>query len=389
MTPRRLIYFDNNATTRTAPAVVEAMHPYWSDAFYNPASLAGECNGIRRPLDLAVEQLAELLNASPEEFTLTSGATEANNWVIQSVAAEQLKETGKCHILISAIEHPSVIDTAAELSLRDPRIKIEKVPVSRQGVIDLDTLHHMLHSDTTLVSVMFANNETGVIQPVLEASQIVKGKVGQCLFHSDATQAVGKVPVDLECLDCVDFLSLSAHKFHGPKGIGALFSRRGIRLASWMHGGSQQGGRRAGTENPALAAGLARAIELLGSKQQIQDRAVRIAKLRDRLEVGLMCIQPGIQILGHGTRRLANTLLMAFPFSEGEMLVHQLLDQGIVASTGAACSNGSDRPSHVVMSMGFAYSLARNVIRISLSEETDEAEIDRCIEVISSAILQL
>lgn len=383
-----MIYLDNNATTRTAPAVVEAMQPYWSDSFYNPTSLAAEITGVRRPLDLAVDQLAGLLNASPDEFTLTSGATEANNWVMQSVAAEQLREAGKCHMLISAIEHPSIIDTAAELSLRDPRIIIEQVPVSRQGVLDLDALHQMLHSDTALVSLMFANNETGVIQPVLEASQIVKGKVHQCLFHSDATQAVGKIPVDLEDLDCVDFLSLSAHKFQGPKGIGALFSRRGIRLASWMHGGSQQGGRRAGTENPALAAGLAKAIELLGSRQQIENRAECIAKLRNRLEVGLMFIQAGVQILGHGTRRLANTLLLAFPFSEGEMLVHQLLDQGIVVSTGAACSNGSDRPSHVVMSMGVAYSLARNVIRISLSEETDEAEIDRCIEVVSSAILQ-
>lgn len=383
-----MIYLDNNATTRTAPAVVEAMMPYWTDAFYNPTSLAGEVNGTRRPLDLAVEQLAGLLNASPDEFTLTSGATEANNWVMQSIAAEQLRKTGKCHILISAIEHPSIIDTATETSQRDPRIRIEQVPVNRHGVLELDSLHQMLRPDTALVSVMLANNETGVIQPIREAAQIVKEKLPKCLFHSDATQAVGKLVVDLKYLEHVDLLSLSAHKFHGPKGIGSLFIRRGTLLESWMHGGSQQRGRRAGTENPSLAAGLAMAVELLGSKQHIENRANHVAKLRDRLEVELMKIQSGVQILGYGTSRLANTLLMVFPSSEGDMLVHQLLDHGIVASTGAACSNGSDSPSHVLISMGVEYALARNSLRLSLSLDTTDVHIGKCIEAIRAILVE-
>ncbi len=247
-------------------------------------------------------------------------------------------------------------------------------------------LSQMLRPDTALVSVMLANNETGVIQPVNDASQIVKEKVSQCLFHCDATQAVGKLVVDLQRMEHVDLLSLSAHKFYGPKGIGALFSRQGTRLESWMHGGTQQRGRRAGTENPALAAGLAKAIELLGSQQCIADQANRVAKLRDRLEVEFMVIQPEIQILGHGRGRLANTLLMVFPCSEGEMLVHQLLDEGIVASTGAACSSGSDSPSHVIISMGVDYAIARNSLRLSLSADTTDAHIDQCIQSLRSIL---
>jgi cysteine desulfurase len=382
-----MIYLDNNATTRTAPAVVEAMLPYWSDAFYNPTSLAAEINAIRRPLDLAVDHLAGLLNAIPDEFTLTSGATEANNWVIQSLAAERLRTIGKCHILLSAIEHPSIIETAEELSIRDPRIIVEKIPVSHQGVVRLEALRQMLRPDTALVSVMLANNETGVIQPVHEASEIAKEKASQCLFHSDATQAVGKLVVDLQILEHVDLLSLSAHKFRGPKGIGALFSRRGTQLESWMHGGSQQGGRRAGTENPALAAGLAKAIELLGSRPHIENQSDLVRKLRDRLEVELKVCHPEIQILGYGTPRLANTSLIVFPDNEGEMLVHHLLDQGIVASTGAACSNGSDRPSHVLISMGVDYTIARNSLRISLSPDTTDTDIDQCIRSLCSILL--
>lgn len=374
-----MIYLDNNATTRTAPAVVKVMLPYWSEAYFNPTSLAAHIDGIRRPLDLAVEQLAALLNASPDEFTLTSGATEANNWVMQSVAAERLRRTNKCHILISAIEHPSIIETAEELSRRDPRIEICKVPVNHHGVLELDAMRQLLRPETALVSVMLANNETGVIQPVHEGSQIAKQEAPQCLFHSDATQAVGRLAIDLQTFEHVDLLSLSAHKFHGPKGIGALFARRGTRLESWIHGGSQQGGRRAGTENPALAAGFAEALELLGSSREITIRAADIAELRERLEVELLASHPGILVLGKGTPRLANTSLLVFPDAEGEMLVHHLLEHGIVASTGAACANGTDRPSHVVTSMGVSYSKARNALRLSLSRDTAQYEIEQCL----------
>jgi len=370
-----MIYLDNNATTRTAPSVVAAMNPYWSEAYYNPTSLAAQFEGIRKPLDLATERLATLLNASSDEFTLTSGATESNNWVLQSIAAERLRTTGTCHILISAIEHPSIIETAEELQTRDPRIMIEHVPVHSSGVIDLEALRQSIRPDTALVSIMLANNDTGVIQPIREASLIDKQATPACLVHTDATQAVGKVIVDLQYLDKIDLLSLSAHKFHGPKGIGSLFIRHGTHFESWMHGGGQQSGRRAGTENPALAAGFAKAIELLGTKEEIATRAERICAMRNRLELELGRIHPCAIVLGRDVPRLANTSLLVFPRFDGEMLVHRLLGDGIVVSTGAACSNGSDRPSHVLLSMGIDYTIARDALRVSLSEFTTDEEI--------------
>lgn len=369
-----MIYLDNNATSRTAPSVVAAMDPYWSEAYYNPTSLAAQFEGIRKPLDLATERLARLLNASPDEFTLTSGATESNNWVLQSVAAERLRKTGTCHILISAIEHPSIIETAKELQTREPRIEVELVPVHPSGAINLEALRQSIRPDTALVSVMFANNETGVIQPVRETSLIVKQTSTSCLFHTDATQAVGKIDVDLQYLSNVDLLSLSAHKFHGPKGIGSLFIRNGTHFESWMHGGGQQSGRRAGTESPALAAGFAMAIELLGTKQEIATRAEHICAMRNRLELEIGKIHPCAVVLGRDVQRLANTSLLVFPGFEGEMLVHRLLGDGIIVSTGAACSNGSDSPSHVILGMGIEYTIARNAIRVSLSNTTTTKE---------------
>jgi len=220
---------------------------------------------------------------------------------------------------------------------------------------------------------------------VHELSQLLKQEVPECLFHTDATQAVGKISVDLTSLKGVDFLSLSAHKFHGPKGIGALFKRKGLQLRSWVIGGGQQSGRRAGTENPGLAAGLAKAIELIGSAREIQSRARSIRSLRDRLENGCCQKHPGTKIAGDAAPRLPNTSLMVFPHSEGEMLVHHLLNDGIVASTGAACSKGSDLPSHVLTSMGFDYTIARNSLRLSLSRETTDRHIDCCLRSLESA----
>ncbi len=377
-----MIYLDNNATTKVLPEVLEAMLPYFDGGYFNPTSLAADLNGIRKTLNLAVESLAYLLNTSPDEFTLTSGATEANNWVLQSIVSERLRATGSCHILISAIEHPSIIETAEELSKRDARIVVGHIPVDSNGVLDLNTLHRMMRPDTSLVSIMLANNESGVIQPVLEASQIVKNVNARCLFHTDATQAIGKIPVDLQTLTEVDLLSLSAHKFHGPKGIGALFIRRGTNLERWIHGGAQQDGRRAGTENPALAAGLAKAIKLLESNQQIKNRTDCVENMRNRLESELAEAFPRTLVLGCGSPRLANTSLLVFPETEGEMLVHHLLTSGIIASTGAACSNGSDRPSHVVTSMGIDYSTASNALRISLSHLTTQDEVVACIDAL-------
>lgn len=371
-----MIYLDNNATTKVTPEVVDAMSPFWSDSFFNPTSPAAELCEIRKSLDLALQNLAALLGASPSEFTLTSGATEANNWALQAAVAQALESANQVHILVSAIEHPSILETAKELARRDGRINLEMIPVTQIGIIDLEAMRKLLRSETALISVMFANNESGVIQPVSDASRLAKEIAPGCIFHSDATQAIGKLDVNLDSLRDVDLLSLSAHKFHGPKGIGALFIRTGTQLREWMIGGGQQAGRRAGTENPGAAAGLAKAVELLGSINDREQRENRIRTLRNQLEDEIREILPDVLFLGCDAPRLANTVLLVFPETEGEMIVHLLLEEGILVSTGASCSNGSDTPSHVVLSMGVEYSIARNALRISLSKFTTNEEIE-------------
>jgi cysteine desulfurase len=374
MNQGELIYLDNNATTRTDPAVVEAMLPYWTELYLNPSSVAGEMLGTAKPIHAAKQSLAELIGAEANEIFLTSGATESNNWVIQSLAIRRIQEKGSFRILTSAIEHPSVLETIEALQSAEPRIRHDRIPVHPTGQINLEAMNGILNEDTDLVSIMLANNESGVIQPIQQAAALIKSHHSACIFHTDATQAVGKIPVDLsDELENVDRLSLSAHKFHGPKGIGALFIRNGVALDPWIHGGNQQSGMRAGTENPALAAGIAKAAEnakaRLGSMTTVQ-------ALRNKLEKLLLLKLPEVRVLGSESPRLPNTSLLLFPNAEGEMLVHNLLEHGIACSTGSACSNGTDQPSHVVSAMGVAHSLARNVLRISLSKETTLNEVE-------------
>ncbi len=379
-----MIYLDNNATTQPDPTVVEAMLPYWKENYLNPASVAGELFGASQPIHSAKEALSNLLGGDPEEFCLTSGATESNNWVLQSVALESIRQTGTCHILISAIEHPSILETASALTQWNPKIRFDRIPVHQDGLIDLDALSNLVTTDTALVSIIFANNETGVIQPLKEAANIVKRHSPSTLFHSDATQAVGKVPIDLNtAFQQVDLLSLSAHKFHGPKGIGALFIRQGTRLNPLIYGGSQQAGMRAGTENPALAAGIATAAELASAYlPNVQETR----NLRDSLESSIASKNLGIQILSANAHRLPNTTLLLFQKHEGEMLVHMLLEHGIVTSTGSACSRGSDEPSHVVTAMGIPFQVARNTLRFSLSRYSTRADVAKISDILQSIV---
>lgn len=372
-----MIYLDNNATTKPHPAVVEAMLPYWTDLYLNPSSVAGDMRGASKPIQSAKQSLAQLIGAEPNEIFLTSGATEANNWVIQSVAKRLIHQKGSFRILASAIEHPSVLETIEAIRSCEPRIQSELIPVNLSGQIDLKALECMLGEDTDFVSIMLANNESGVIQPILEAASLVKTFHPDCIFHTDATQAIGKIPVNLSReLQHVDTLSLSAHKFHGPKGVGALVIRNGNRVDPWIHGGNQQSGMRAGTENPALAAGIAIAAEnsalKLGNMKSVE-------ALRDKLEATLLSELQEIRVLGLDAPRLPNTSLLLFPDTEGEMLVHKLLEYGIACSTGSACSNGTDQPSHVVCAMGITHDTARNALRISLSRETTLNEIELLI----------
>ncbi|PKD38238.1 cysteine desulfurase NifS [Methylomonas sp. Kb3] len=377
-----IVFLDNNSTTRVLPEVIEAMLPYWTEAYFNPASVIGELSGCMYPIYEVKQILCEALNASdPSEFTLTSGATEANNWVLRSILDSETEHRGNTHFIVSAIEHPSILETALAVA-RHPFIDLTLGAVNSNGVIDIDNIVSLIRPDTRLVSIMLANNETGVIQPVGELAQQIKKKYPECLIHTDATQAIGKIPVELsDELRAVDFLSLSAHKFHGPKGIGALYIRQGRYLKPLLFGGDQQEGRRAGTDNPALAAGMATALRKLTSALVNQFSA--IASLRDDMEAQMEKIIPGIQILGRSVKRLPNTTLAIFPTIDGELLVHQLSEHGIAVSTGSACAQGSDRPSHVAIAMGIDYEKARNTLRISLSRHTTEQEINFFLRVLS------
>jgi cysteine desulfurase len=379
-----MTYLDNNATTRPGAKVVAAMNPYWTDRYFNPASVAGELMGISAPITAAKRALANLIGCEPIELTLTSGATEANNWAIQSTTRQSLRQSGTCSILVSAIEHPSVLEVARELESENFQVKVTLIPVEASGQINLSILPELVAPDTALISIMLANNESGVIQPVAEASTIIKQIAPGCLIHCDATQAIGKIRVDLsEQLALVDMLSLSAHKFYGPKGIGALFVRQGTNLPPLILGGGQQGGMRAGTENPALAAGFAKAAECASNQEAI---GKAMDEIRSRFEAIIQERIIGIKILGKFAPRLPNTTLLVFPDHEGEFLVHQLAANGFVTSTGSACSNGSDRPSHVLTAMGIDYGLARNALRISISTETTYDDMERFIEALISIL---
>lgn len=377
-----IVFLDNNSTTCVLSEVIEAMQPYWAEAYFNPASVVGELTGCMNPIYEAKQALCEALNASdPSEFTLTSGATEANNWVLRSVLDYETEHRGNTHFIVSAIEHPSILETALAVA-HHPLIDLTLGTVNSNGVIDIDNIVSLIQPETRLVSIMLANNETGVIQPIGELAQQIKKKYPECLIHTDATQAIGKMPVDLSGeLSAVDFLSLSAHKFHGPKGIGALYIRQGRSLKPLLLGGGQQEGRRAGTDNPALAAGMATALRKQTSAADNQ--LSPIASLRDDMEAQMEKIIPGLQILGKSVKRLPNTTLAIFPNIDGELLVHQLAEHGIAVSTGSACAQGSDRPSHVVTAMSIDYWKARNTLRISLSIFTREQDISYFLRALS------
>jgi len=377
MNAEGLIYFDNNATTKVLPEVLEAMLPYFSENFVNPTSAAGAIQGTCEPLHNARDSLSALIECSADELVLTSGATEANNWVIQSVTARAVRETNRCHILVSAIEHPSVLETVSFLTERQSVVEVDIVPVTEDGVVELCAFRSLLRPDTALVSVMLANNETGVIQPIADVAAIAKASSPGCLVHTDATQVIGKIPVGLGSdLQAVDLLSLSAHKFHGPKGIGALFIRSGTGIDPLLHGGGQQGGLRSGTDNPALAAGMAKAAEIaLSLNARWKDSTHRAA-----LEFGLSSL--GLTILGARVPRLPNTSLVLFPGLDSERIVHELLMAGFAVSSGSACSYGSDAPSHVVLAMGVDYSEARGALRISLSHENTHEEVAQFLQAL-------
>ncbi len=374
-----VIYVDNNATTQVAPEVLEEMLPYFNEYYGNPSSMHTFGGMVERKIVESRERLAELLGASPDEIIFTSSGTESDSTAIRAAI---LSNPDKKHILTSRVEHPAVKNLFEYLSKNGYRVTF--VPVDRKGRLDLDYLYKNLSEDTAIVSIMWANNESGVIFPIEEIGGVLKEK--GIVFHTDAVQVVGKIPIDLKNVD-VDMFSLSGHKFHGPKGVGALYVRKGTKYSPFLIGGHQEKGRRGGTENVASIIGLGKASELAAAK--LSDENIRVKPLRDKLEAELLNRIPNSIVNGDRENRLPNTTSIAFEYVEGEAILLMMDEFGICASSGSACTSGSLEPSHVLRAMGVPFTAAHGSIRFSLSIYNTEEEIDFIIEKLPPIIERL
>lgn len=373
------VYLDYNATTPVDPRVFEAMTPFMKEEFGNPSSIHSFGRAGKAAIDDSRERVAELLGAHPKEIVFTSGGSESNNFAIKGVAFG-LRERGN-HLITTQVEHASVLETYRFLETHG--FQVTYLGVDRHGLIDLEELKGAITDSTILVSVMFANNETGVIMPIREIAEIVKEK--GVIFHIDAIQAVGKIDINLNSLP-VDLLSLSSHKLYGPKGVGALFIRDGVKLRALIHGGGQERGMRSGTENVAGIVGLGKACETVREDVTSQKSGIRIKELRDGLYDEILRRISGVRLNGHPERRLSNTLNLSFDGVEGESLVMNLDIEGIAVSTGSACSEGNIEPSHVLLAMGLSKELALSSLRFSLGRFTEKEDIDRVIEVLPRVV---
>jgi cysteine desulfurase len=366
----RTVYLDNNATTRVAPEVIEAMLPYLHELFGNPSSMHSFGGQVAAKVREAREQAAALIGCHPEEIIFTSCGTESDNAAIRSALTVQPE---KRHIVTSRVEHPAVRALCADLAQRGYRVT--ELPVDALGRLDMDQYKESLTPDTAIVSLMWANNETGVIFPVERAAAMARER--GILFHTDAVQAVGKIPIDLS-RNAIDMLAISGHKLHAPKGIGILYVRKGTKFWPFLIGGHQEKGRRGGTENTPSIIGLGKACEL--AAQNMGDENTRVKLLRDRLESELLRLVPNSRVNGDTQDRLPNTSNISFEFVEGESILLMLNEYGICASSGSACTSGSLQPSHVLRAMGVPFTMAHGSIRFSLSIYNTQEEIDFVIE---------
>lgn len=373
-----LTYLDNNATTRPAPEVVEAMLPMLTEWYGNASSMHRFGQRSRQAIDTARGHVARLVGCAESELLFTAGGTEAVNTAIGGIYAAR---TPRRRIITTTVEHSATRELCTQLAKEGA--EIVEVPVDQRGTLDFDAFEQSLTDDTALVTIMWANNETGVM---FEPGRIAKAcREKRVPFHCDATQAVGKIPVDAASLG-IDAMSLAAHKFHGPKGVGALFTRRGLRVRPLIIGGPQERGRRGGTENVPGVVGMGKAAELaLAALPEMH----RVAALRDRLEAGILAGIPDAAVNGRTDLRLPNTTNVGFPRIEAEAILILLSEQGVCASAGAACASGSLEPSHVLKAMGIDDKLAHGAIRFSLSRYTTEAEVDRALEVLPGVIAKL
>lgn len=375
-----MIYLDNAATTKTAPEVVEAMLPYFSELYGNPSSVYQFSQKSKEAIAASRETIAGALGAKPEEIYFTAGGTEADNWAIKA-AAEAYRAKGN-HIITSKIEHHAVLHTCQWLEKQG--YEVTYLDVDESGIVKLDQLKKAVRPETILISIMFANNEIGTIQPVKEIGQIAREH--GILFHTDAVQAFGQIPIQVDELG-IDMLSSSGHKLNGPKGIGFLYIRKGVKICSFIHGGAQERKRRAGTENVPGIVGYGAAVER--AVRTMEERTAMERKLRDHLIDRVLHEVPYTRLNGHRTRRLPNNANFSFQFVEGESLLIMLDMEGICGSSGSACTSGSLDPSHVLLAIGLPHEIAHGSLRLTLSEETTEEELDYVVEAIKKIVEKL
>ncbi len=377
------VYFDNNATTQVAPEVRDVLLPFLGELYGNPSSMHAFGGQVAKHLDAAREEVARFLNAEPDEIIFTSCATESDNSAIRGTADYFGKDL---KVITTAVEHPAVLQPCRRLKALGH--EVVELPVNSLGQLDLDQLEHELATRNSqpaaLVSVMWANNETGVLFPIEKIAEICKAH--GAILHTDAVQVAGKIPVDVKKVP-VDMLSMSGHKFHAPKGIGIFYVRRGTKLKPFMLGGHQERSRRAGTENVPYVVGLAKACEL--ARLGMAKEAVQLKAMRDRLEAGLLAKCPNVRVNGDPAHRLPNTLNVSFEYIEGEAIAYHLSDLGICISTGSACASGSLDPSHVIRAMGVPFTAVHGSVRFSLSRYNTMDEVDYVLDKLPPVIRNL
>ena len=377
---KKLIYLDNAATTKTSEEVVAAMLPYFTEYYGNPSSVYEFASESKKAVSNARRTIAETLGAQENEIYFTAGGSEADNWALKATA-EAYQSKGK-HIITTKIEHHAILHTAEYLEKRG--FEITYIGVDENGVVKVDELKKAIRPDTILISVMFANNEIGTIQPIKEIGEIAK-KHG-VLFHTDAVQAYGQLPINVDELH-IDMLSSSGHKLNGPKGIGFLYIRKGVKIRSFVHGGAQERKRRAGTENVPGIVGYGKAAEI--AAKTMKERTAKEIELRDHLIDRVLAEVPYTRLNGHRTNRLPNNANFSFQFVEGESLLILLDNNGICASSGSACTSGSLDPSHVLLAIGLPHEIAHGSLRLTLSAETTMEDIDFVVDCIKQIIERL
>ncbi|SHE66679.1 cysteine desulfurase NifS [Caloramator proteoclasticus] len=377
---KRFVYMDHAATTYTKPEVLEAMMPYFTEQFGNASSIYNFGRRSKAAIEEAREKVAKALNALPDEIYFTGGGSEADNWAIKGVAFANRNKGN--HIITTKIEHHAVLHTCEYLEKQG--FEVTYLDVDEYGLINLEDLKNAITDKTILITIMFANNEIGTIQPIAEIGKIARER--GIYFHTDAVQAVGNVEIDVKEMN-IDMLSLAGHKFYGPKGVGALYIRKGVKIDNLIHGGGQERKRRAGTENLPGIVGLARAIELATSN--IEEHNRKIKSMRDRLLKGIMDKIPYTKLNGHPEKRLPGNINVSFQFIEGESLLLLLDHYGICASTGSACSSGSLDPSHVLMAIGLPHEIAHGSLRLSLGDLNKEEDVDYVLEVLPQIVQRL